>query len=137
MQNTKNNTIKSQTLTLTKEIGTQWIIKDINPFRKVFERYFDEDLGHDVSKLTACGCMNYVLSILAGDNKVMDLELRMSDERVDLTGYVEFELVDPGHLAAKYYVNNCPGCPQLVAWVNASAKKIFKGYPAFAYIKKV
>jgi hypothetical protein len=33
-------------------------------------------------------------------------------------------------------VNNCPGKPQLEAWVNGSIREIIKTFPAFAYIKK-
>lgn len=38
--------------------------------------------------------------------------------------------------SARYYVNNCPGKPQLEAWISSACKQIFKEYPAFAYIKK-
>lgn len=137
MQKIKNNpTTKNYTLTLTKEIGKLWILKDIDPFRKNFERFFDEDLGHDIGKLMTCGCTNYVLDILAGEEKKMLIDLRIASERVDMPGYVEFELKDPCRLAAKYHVNNCPGKPQLQAWVSSSAKEILREYPAFAYIKK-
>ena len=137
MQNTKNNTItKNFTLTLTKEIGRLWILEDINPFHKPFHIFFDQDLGHDIGKLTTCGCTNYVLDILAGNEKRMEIDLRLAAARVDLPGYVEFELIEPCTLTAKYHVNNCPDKPQLQAWVNASFKQIFKEYPAFAYIKR-
>ena len=127
---------KNHTLTLTKEIGNLWIIEDINPFGKKFERFFDENLSHDISKLTFIGAANLVLDILAGDAKRMDIELCMSTEKMDRPDCVEFALVDPGHLSAKYHVNNCPGKPQLVAWIGSPCKEIFKEYPAFAYIKK-
>ncbi len=38
----------------------------------------------------------------------MNVELMTSDERIDMPDYVEFELVNEGNLASKYYVNNCP-----------------------------
>lgn len=139
MQNTKNNqTTKNYILTLTKEIGKLWMIEDINPnpVGIKFETFFNENLSHDIGKLTFIGAVNYVLDILAGDGKRMDIEFKMAAERMELPDYVEFELVDPSRLAAKYHVNNCPGCPQLEAWFNASAKEIFKAYPAFAYIRK-
>lgn len=138
MQNTKNNqTTKNYTLTLSKEIGKLWILQDINPFRKPFELFYDKELGHDVGKVMTCSATNYVLDIIAGDDKRMDVEIVISTDRIKLPDYVEFELVTPCALAAKYYVNNCPGCPQMIAWVNASAREIFRAYPAFAYIKKV
>ena len=137
MQKTTNKpTTKSHTLTLSKEIGNLWTLQDITPFGKKFAQFFDENLGHDISKLTVISAVSYVLDILAGDSNRMDVELCMADERLNLPGYVEFALVDTGNLAAKYHVNNCPGCPQLQAWVNASVKKFFKDYPAFAYIRK-
>lgn len=131
MQNTKN-----YTLTLTKEIGKLWILKDVDPFRKNFERFFNEDLGHDIGKLMTCGCTNFVLDILAGEDKKMVIDIRMAAERIELPGYVEFELVETGTLAAQYLVNGCPGMPQLQAWLNHSAKVIFKEYPKFAYIRR-
>lgn len=137
MQNTKDTTTTNYTLTLTKEIGNLWILKDINPFRTNFERFFDEKLGHDIGKLMTCGCTNYVLDILAGEDKKMVIDFRMAHDRVELPGFVEFELVEPGRLAAKYHVNNCPEKPQLQAWVNDSARVIFKEYPKFAYIKRL
>ena len=73
---------KNHTLTLTKEIGKLWIIEDINPFGKKFDRFFDENLGHDISKLTFIGATNYVLDILAGDAKRMDIELCMTSEKM-------------------------------------------------------
>lgn len=137
MQNATNKpTTRSHTLTLSRENGHLWILQDITPFGKKFAQFFDENLGHDISKLTVISAVSCVLDILAGDAKQMDVELCMAEERLDLPGFVEFALVDPGHLSAKYHVNNCPGCPQLQAWVNASVKKFFKDYPAFAYIKK-
>lgn len=135
-KNTNKTASKTYTLTLTKEIGTLWIIEDIKPFGKKFEKFYDEDLSHDVSKITSIGAANYVLDILAGDERRMDIELCMSAERMDVPGYVEFALVEPGHLAAKYHVNHCPGEPQLVAWISAAARQIFKEYPIFAYVKK-
>lgn len=128
---------KKHTITLNKEIGNLWIIEDINPFVKKFERFFDEELAHDISKLTFIGAANEVLDILAGDAKKMSIELCMFPERQELPGYVEFERVEIGHLAAKYYVNNCPGKPQLKAWISCACTKIFKDYPAFAYIRVV
>ena len=129
-------TTNSCTLVLTKEIGKLWILKDVTPFRKNFEQFFDKELGHDIGKLMTCGCANDVLDILAAGDTKMEVDLRMSSERVELPDYVEFALVEPCPLAAKYYVNNCPGRPRMVAWVSASAKEIFKPYPVFAYIKK-
>ena len=133
---TKNTMQKNHTLTLTKEIGKLWMIEDIEPFGKKFDRFFDENLGHDFLKLTFMGAANFVLDILAGDAKRMDIELWMSSEKMDLPGCVEFALVDTGSLSAKYHVNNCPGKPQLEAWISSACKQIFKDYPAFAYIKK-
>jgi hypothetical protein len=66
----------------------------------------------------------------------MSIELKISEERLNLPGFVEFELVAPFNLSAKYHVNNCPGCPQMEAWFNSSVKEIFRQYPTFAYIKK-
>lgn len=137
MQNTKNTTAtKNYTLTFTKEIGKLWILKDFDPLGKSFARFFEENLGHDIGKLIAIGCPNYVLDILAGEQKQLEIDLRISPERVELPGFVEFELVTPCRLSAKYYVNNCPGKPQLEAWVSNTAKDFLKEYPAFAYIKK-
>lgn len=137
MQNTKKTpTTKNFTITLSKEIGNIWIIEDITPFHKKFKQFFDKELGHDIGKLMTCGCPNYVLDILAGDVKRMDIDLRLAEERLDLPDFVEFELVEPCSLSAKYLVNNCPGRPQLIAWANGSTKEIFNEYPAFAYIKK-
>lgn len=59
------------------------------------DRYFFNEMGHDFCKLTTCGAGNYVLDILAGGETEMIIELRMSKERVNLPGYVEFELVQP------------------------------------------
>ena len=137
MQNTKNNTTtKNYTLTFTKEIGKLWILKDFDPLGKSFARFFEENLGHDIGKLIAIGCPNYVLDILAGEQKLLEIDLRVSPERVELPGFVEFELVGIGSLSAKYYVNDCPGKPQLEAWVSNTVKAFLKDYPAFAYIKK-
>lgn len=135
---------KTHTITLTKEIGKLWIIEDIKPFDikatnplgKKFSRFFDEDLGHDICKLTFIGATNYVLNTLAGDVKRMDIELCMTSERMDLPGYVEFARVEIGSQSAKYHVNDCPGKPQLEAWISSACKQIFKDYPAFAYIRK-
>lgn len=138
MQNTKNTTTtKNYTLTFIKETGKLWILKDFAPLGKNFERFFEENLGHDIGKLASVGCPNYVLDILAGEDRKMDIELRVAAERVELPGFVEFELVTPCRLSAKYYVNNCPGKPQLEAWVSDTAKAFLKNYPAFAYIKKL
>ncbi len=112
------------------------MLDDITPFYRKFQSHFDEKMGHDLLKLTVIGAANQVLDILAGDDKEMKVDLVISDERMSLPGHVEFELVAPGSMAAKYHVNNCPGMPQLVAWSNASVKEIIKTYPAFAYIKK-
>lgn len=137
MQKTKNNpTTKNYTLTFTKEIGKLWILKDFDPLGKSFARFFEENLGHDIGKLIAIGCPNYVLDILAGEQKQLEIDLRISPERVELPGFVEFELVGTGSLSAKYYVNDCPGKPQLEAWVSNTVKAFLKDYPAFAYIKK-
>lgn len=113
------------------------MLDDVTPFPRKFQSYFDEKMGHDLLKLTVISAANQVLDILAGDDKEMKVELVISDERIDLPGHVEFELVAHGSMAAKYHVNNCPGMPQLVAWSNASVKEIVKTYPAFAYIKKL
>lgn len=133
---TKNTMQKKHTLTLTKEIGKLWIIEDITPLGKKFDRFFDENLGHDICKLTFIGATNYVLDILADDAKRMDIELCMTSEKMDLPGYVEFALVDTGSLSAKYHINDCPGKPQLEAWISSACKEIFKDYPTFAYIRK-
>ena len=137
MQKTNNATAtKNYTLTFTKEIGKLWILKDFAPLGKSFARFFEENLGHDIGKLIAIGCPNYVLDTLADGQDRLEIDLRIAAERVDLPGYVEFELVTPCRLSAKYYVNNCPGKPQLEAWVSNTAKDFLKEYPAFAYIKK-
>lgn len=137
MQKTNNAiTTKNYTLTFTKEIGKLWILKDFDPLGKSFARFFEENLGHDIGKLIAIGCPNYVLDILAGEQKRLEIDLRISPERVELPGFVEFELVGTGSLSAKYYVNDCPGKPQLEAWVSNTVKAFLKDYPAFAYIKK-
>lgn len=138
MQNSNTNSVaKTYTLTLTKEIGKIWILKDVKPFHKKFGRFFEEDLGHDISKVMTSGCLNDVLDVLAGEDKTMDVELKVAPERTNLPGFIELELVETGSLSAKYYVNNCPGKPQMEAWAGKSAKDILKGYPAFAYIKKM
>ena len=137
MQNTKNTTTtKNYTLTFTKEIGKLWILKDFAPLGKNFERFFEENLGHDIGKLVSVGCPNYILDILAGEEKKMDIELRVAAERVEMPGFVEFELVTPCRLSAKYHVNNCLGKPQLEAWVSDTAKAFLKDYPTFAYIRR-
>jgi len=92
----------------SKTIGKLWTLDNVMPFRKAFQIYYFDDMGHDLCKITACGA-----------------------------GNVEFELVQPCRLAAGYLVNNCPGCPQLEAWGNASIKEIVRQYPLFAYIKKM
>jgi len=130
------NTTKNYTLTLTKEIGNVWILENIQPFHKDFKVYYDQEMGHDIVKLTVIGATGYVLDILAGDRKRMDIDLRVAAERMDLPDYVEFELVQPSRSSAKYLVNNCPGKPQLIAWVNASVRQIIREYPVFAYIKR-
>jgi len=56
---------------------------------------------------------------------------------VELPGFVEFELVKPCPLSAKYHVNNCPDMPQLEAWIDVPFKQIFREYPAYIYIKKM
>jgi len=137
MQNNKKKPeTKTLTVTLKKEIGKLWIVEDVIPFHKRFERFFEEDLGHDIGKLTLIGTANYVLDLLAGGQKHLSLELVLADGRLKLPDAIEFELVEVGSLSAKYYVNNCPDHPQLEAWISSSAKKIFKEYPAFAYIWK-
>lgn len=135
----QKNTIatKNYTLTFTKEIGKLWILKDFAPLGKNFARFFDENLGHDIGKLMTVGCPNYVLDTLADGQNRLEIDLRIAAERVDLPGYVEFERVDTGSLSAKYHVNNCPGKPQLEAWVSNTVKAFLKEYPAFAYIKKI
>lgn len=137
MQKT-NNTIatKNYTLTFTKETGKLWILKDFAPLGKNFARFFEENLGHDIGKLITVGCPNYVLDILAGEEKQLEIDLRIAPERMELPGFVEFERVDTGSLSAKYFVNNCPDKPQLEAWVSNTVKAFLKEYPAFAYIKK-
>lgn len=124
------------TLTLSKKIGKLWMLDDVTPFPKKFQSYFSNEMGHDFCKVTTCGAGNYVLDILAEGETEMVIDLKISKERVNLPDYVEFELIQPCDLAAKYHVNNCPGKPQLEAWFNASIKEIIKQYPAFAYIKK-
>jgi len=132
----KSNTT-NYTLSLSKKIGKLWILEDVTPFVKPFKTYYFQEMGHDIGKITTSGTGNMVLDVLAGGDTEMKLELRMSDERLNLPDFVEFELVAPFKLSAKYLVNNCPDYPQLEAWFNASIKQIFKKYPPFAYIKKV
>lgn len=127
---------KNYKLTLAKEIGNLWTLKDITPFRKPFEVFYDKDLGRDIGKLMTICAANLVLDTIAGDDRSMEVDLKLSAERMKLPSYVEFELVQPFNLSAKYHVNNCPGHPQMIAWFNASAKDIFAGFPAFAYIRK-
>ena len=129
--------MQNYTLTLTKEIGKLWILEDIKPFHKNFNQFFNENLGHDIGKVMTSGCTNHVLDILAGEDRKMNVQVSLTDERAELPGCVEFELVKTGSLAARYLVNNCPGMPQLEAWVNDPARIIFKAYPRFAYIKKI
>lgn len=134
MQKTKN-----LTLSLSKEIGNLWIVTDVQPCPsslKKFPQYFEEDLDNDIAKLTTFGAVTLVLDTLAGEEKKMDVEILMADEHTDYPASVEFELADPGVMAAKYYVNNCPGHPRLIAWMNVSAKKIIRGFPAFAYVRR-
>lgn len=131
----KPNTI-NRTLTLSKNYGKLWMLDDVQPYYKKFQAHFDEKMGHDLLKLTVGVVGSKVLDILAEGVKEMNVELVTSDERIDMPGYVEFELVDEGNLASKYFVNNCLGKPQLEAWVNGSIREIIKTFPAFAYIKK-
>ena len=131
----KTNT-KDYTLTFSKKTGKLWMLEDVTPFPKKFQHYFFDEMGHDFCKVTVCGAGNYVLDILASGEQEMTVELKISDKRVTLPDYVEFELVAPYNLSAKYHVNNCPDRPQLEAWFNASIKQIVKQYPPFAYIKK-
>ncbi|MBR5702685.1 MAG: hypothetical protein IKX45_00350 [Bacteroidales bacterium] len=132
----KANTI-NYTLFLTKKTGKLWILEDVTPFHKPFKTYYFQEMGHDLCKVTTSGTGNRVLDILAGGDTEMTIDLWISKERLNLPDLVEFELVTPYKLAAKYHVNNCPGCPQLLAWFNASIKEIFKDYPTFAYIKRI
>lgn len=126
------------TLSLSKKTGKLWVLEDVTPFFKPFKTYYFQEMGHDICKITTSGTGNLVLDNLAGGDTEINVELRISDERIiNLPGFVEFELVAPFNLSAKYHVNNCPGYPQLEAWFNASIKQIFKKYPPFAYIKKV
>ena len=137
MQQTKNSqTTKTCILTFAKEIGALWILKDITPFHWKFPDFFDKILNNDILALTTIGVVNDVLDILAGDDRILKLELILASGRRNLPDCVEFSLVDPGNLAAKYYVDNCPGRPRMVGWVNATAKEFFNGFPAFAYIRK-
>ena len=124
------------TLSLSKKIGKLWILEDVTPFFKPFKTYYFQEMGHDICKVTTSGTGNMVLDILADGDTEMNIELRISEERLNLPGFVEFELVAPFNLSAKYHVNNCPGCPQMEAWFNSSVKEIFRQYPTFAYIKK-
>ena len=124
------------TLSISKKIGKLWILEDVTPFFKPFKTYYFQEMGHDICKVTTSGTGNMVLDILADGDTEMNIELRISEERLNLPGFVEFELVAPFNLSAKYHVNNCPGCPQMEAWFNSSVKEIFRQYPTFAYIKK-
>lgn len=124
------------TLSLSKHFGRLWMLDDITPFYKKFQNHFSGEMGGDYLKITTCGAGNHVLDILAGEDRDMEIELRISPERVKLPGYVEFELASEGKMAAKYYVNDCPGVPQLAAWFNVSVKEIVKGFPPFAYIRR-
>ena len=135
-QNKLMSKTTNYTLSLSKKIGKLWVLEDVTPFFKPFKTYYFQEMGHDICKVTTSGTGNMVLDILAGGDTEMKLELRISDERIKLPDFVEFELIEPFKLSAKYHVNNCPGCPQLEAWFNASVKEIFRAYPAFAYIKK-
>lgn len=129
------NTI-NRTLSLSKNIGNLWMLDDVTPYYKKFQTHFDEKMGHDLLKLTVGVVGSKVLDILADGATEMAVELVISDERADMPGYVEFELADAGNLASKYYVNGCPGMPQLEAWINASVKEIIKSFPTFAYIRR-
>lgn len=126
----------TRTLTLSKNYGKLWMLDDVQPYYKKFQTHFDEKMGHDLLKLTVGVVGSKVLDILAEGVKEMNVELVTSDERINMPGYVEFELVNEGNMASKYYVNNCPGKPQLEAWFNGSVRQIIKTFPAFAYIKK-
>lgn len=125
----------TRTLTLSKNYGNLWLLDDIKPFVD-FKKHFDEKMSHDLLKLTVGVVGSMVLDILADGKTDMNVELVTSEERMDMPGYVEFELADAGNLASKYYVNGCPGMPQLQAWINSSAKLLIKTFPAFAYIRK-
>lgn len=121
----------------TYKVRTLTLIK--NPEHPVWEtwEYFIDKMGRDICKITSCGPGNLVLDILSGGANGMQVELRISNERIEMPGYVEFELIRPCSLAARYHVNNCPGRPQLEAWFNASVKQIVGQYPPFAYIRKI
>ena len=138
MQKTMKNTpTRDFTLALSKEIGKLWILKDIAPFHKSFKRFFEDDLKHDIGKLMTCGCTNYILDRLAGQDKEMSLKIRISPKKLKLSGFIEFELTGAYRLSARYLVNKCPKTPQLEAWVSDCVKQIFSEYPAFAYIQRV
>ena len=126
----------NKTLTFSKNFGKLWMLDDVTPYYKKFQTHFDEKMGHDLLKLTVGVVGSKVLDILAVGDKEISVELVTSDERMEMPGYVEFERVSEGSLASKYYVNNCPGMPQLEAWINASIREIIKAFPAFAYIRK-
>lgn len=126
----------NKTLSFSKNYGNLWMLEDVTPYYKKFQTHFDEKMGHDLLKLTVGVVGSKVLDILADGNKEISVELVTSDERMEMPGYVEFERVSEGSLASKYYVNNCPGMPQLEAWINASIREIIKAFPAFAYIRK-
>lgn len=125
------------TLSFSKEIGKLWTLDDVTPFHVKFRTYFIDKMGRDICKITSCGAGNLVLDILSGGANGMQVELRISNERIEMPGYVEFELIRPCSLAAKYHVNNCPGRPQLEAWFNASVKQIVSQYPPFPHIRKI
>jgi len=133
-----NRTVKTTdyTLTFSKNYGRLWMLDDITPYYTSFQKHFADRMGGDYLKVTVCGASNRVLDALAGGETQMNVELKISAERVKLPGYVELQLVDPGRKAARYLVNGCPGAPQLIAWVNASIKEIIGNYPTFAYIRK-
>lgn len=131
----KPNT-KNYTLCFSKNFGKLWMLDDVTPFPKKFQTFFTDDMGHDFLKLTACGAENRVLDILASGETEMRIDLVVAEERLNMPGYVEFELVEAGKLAAKYYVNNIPNHPQFIAWPSNTVKTIIRAYPAFAYIKK-
>jgi len=124
----KPNTI-NRTLTLSKNYGRLWMLDDVQPYYKKFQTHFDEKMGHDLLKLTVGIVGSKVLDILAEGVKEMNVELVTSDERIKMPGYVEFELVNEGNLASKYYVNNCHGKPQLEAWFNGTVRQIIKNIP--------
>ncbi|MBR0297403.1 MAG: hypothetical protein IJR01_00315 [Bacteroidales bacterium] len=132
-----NSNTKNYTLSLTKYIGKLWKLVDVKPFYKPFQEHYYDEMDHDFCKVMSCGAENDVLDILANGEKELCIDLRISKERIALPDYVEFELVAPYNLSAKYHVNNCLGRPQMEAWFNASVKEIVRTYPPFAYIKRI